>query len=517
MNIAFRVDASQTIGTGHVTRCLTLARVLRERGAKCLFVSREHPGHMLDRIRGSEFDLRVLPTESSQEPTNSQNHEDHPTHARWLGAHWAKDARDTLNAIGQVHLNWLIVDHYALDYRWESTIKSRCDQIMAIDDLADRDHDCDLLLDQNLVAGWPHRYEARIPERCACLLGPKYALLQPEYAELHPRTPPRSPPISRIMAYFGGADNQNLTGLAIDSFLALQRADITLDVIINSNSQHAETIKRQVQGHANIQLHENLSSLAWLMLKADIAIGASGATSWERCCLGLPTLVVTLAENQRPIATELESLKLARYIGNAEGISLTTIGDAISDILRNEDQLEPWSVRCKLVCDGEGASRVASLILLHALTPLKARVARLEDEPLLLSWANDRLVRNNAFNANPIDDHTHRMWFYNRLRRPETCRIYIIETSNGIPIGQVRFERSHEEWEIHYGLAAFARRRGLGAPLVEVAIKEFRKLNATAPIFGRVKSHNLPSQRVFEKIGFTCMPASNGELIFRNR
>jgi RimJ/RimL family protein N-acetyltransferase len=152
--------------------------------------------------------------------------------------------------------------------------------------------------------------------------------------------------------------------------------------------------------------------------------------------------------------------------------------------------------------------------LLNSTTALTARPACLADEILILQWANDPLVRQNAFNPDPIDGATHRAWFYQRLRHPETCQIYILETDTGTPIGQVRFERSDDAWEIHYGLAAVARGRGLGAPLLQTALQAWRQSQEGALVFGRVKSDNLPSQKVFERLGFTPA-AGGGEIVYR--
>ncbi len=194
-------------------------------------------------------------------------------------------------------------------------MRPHCRKIMVIDDLADRHHDCDLLLDQNLVANMVHRYDDKLPAHCGKMLGPKYALLQPLYSELYARTPPREGSVQRVLVYFGGADAGNLTGLAITAFLSLKRNDVALDVVLNTNGTHSETIRRQTHGQQNITLHSSLPTLAPLMVKADLSIGGGGATSWERCCLGLPTLVITLAENQKPIAAKLDQARTNSLAG----------------------------------------------------------------------------------------------------------------------------------------------------------------------------------------------------------
>jgi UDP-2,4-diacetamido-2,4,6-trideoxy-beta-L-altropyranose hydrolase len=496
-------------------RCLTLANSLREQGATCRFICREHPGNLFQRIRECRFELFALGNHKDVHTLPLQKDDLAVSHESWLGADWKTDAFETLAAIGDEHADWLIVDHYAIDYRWEAQLRSVCKRIMVIDDLADRNHDCDLLLDQNLVTNWQDRYAARVRENCCCLLGPDYALLQPQYSQLHPRIPPRIAPVQRIFVYFGGADHRNLTGLAIDAFISLGRPDIAFDVVINPDGEHAETTREKVRGHVNIVLHENLASLAHLMGQADLAIGAGGATSWERCCLGLPSIVVTLAENQRPIAFELDRLGFVRWIGDQENVTSPNIAASIQTILENTEQIQGWSERCRGLLNGHGATIVTQVLSLNSETHLAARVATPQDESLILRWANDPLVRKNAFNPERIDARNHKNWFYSRLRRPESCRIYILQTDDDLPIGQVRFERCKGDWEIHYGLAAYARGRRLGVRLLEVALQHFRQWQRTAHLFGRVQVSNLPSQRVFERMGFEKSLGAQGELVYR--
>ena len=502
MDIIFRTDASLQIGTGHVVRCLTLAHALREHGAVCRFVCREHPGHLLDEIREQGFEALALPRYSEDSQQVLQPDEPLLDHVAWLGTDWASDAEATESALGDTCVDWLIVDHYALDARWESALRTHCRKIMVIDDLADRDHDCDLLLDQNLVADMAHRYDDKLPANCGKMLGPGYALLQPQYSELHSRTPPREGPVQRVLVYFGGADTGNLTGLAIAAFLSLNRSDIGLDVVINPNGPHSDTIRRQVHGQQNITLHAGLPSLAPLMVKADLAIGGGGATSWERCCLGLPTLVITLAENQEPIAAELDRQGLVRWLGRQDKVSQKKLVQELTEIV--DAGLSPsWSRSCQQLVDGGGVGRVCSILLLNAKTPLRARLARLDDEAMFLEWANDPLVRENAFTTDTIDPNTHRTWFRKRLNDPEHCRLYVVETYNGLPIGQVRFEQSDDAWEVDYALGSHFRGRKLGKRLMQTAITRMREcVGKPTVLVGKVKFSNMASRRLFEALGF---------------
>lgn len=501
MKVLFRTDASLQIGTGHVMRCLTLAHALRDRGAECFFVCRSHPGNLLDRIRQHGFEAIPLPLYNYPIPKKTP---DFPAlaHTSWLGTDWQTDVAQTIAVIGNTRSDWLIVDHYALDRRWETALRSYCGRIMVIDDLADRDHDCDLLLDQNLVADMAHRYDNRVPSHCARLLGPEYALLQPQYAELHLHTPPRIGPIRRILVFFGGADRHNLTGRAIAAFLSLGHRNVMLDVVINPASPFAKLIRQQVANQPTVTLHGSLPSLAPLMAQADLALGAGGATTWERCCLGLPSLVITLAENQRPVADELDRRGLIQWLGHGDAVSEFEMVQKIKVLI--EGNLSPgWSEQCKAVVDGLGCDRVSNIVTINTQTSLRVRLATSDDEAQLLIWANDPLVRQNAFSTASIDPASHSLWFHQRLKDLDHCRLYIVETNEGFPLGQVRFQREATAWEVHYSLDARLRGRGLAKHMLKTAIEDFRGHVGRCLIFGQVKRSNTASSRVFHALGFT--------------
>jgi len=493
-----RVDASTTISTGHVMRCLTLADALAKKGAYVEFICREHEGHLCNLIEMHGFVVHRLPA-----PIEGFEAETIPFHAGWLGASWQEDAEQTSDVIKSLGIkpDWLIVDHYALDHRWEEKLRPLVGRIFVIDDLADRNHDCDLLLDQNLIVDMETRYTEMVPAECSMLLGPEYALLQPIYAELHDRIPPREGPVRRILISFGGADSENLTGRALAAFLSLNRPDIEVDVVLSEGSPYFSAVRERVAGHANIHLYNTLPTLAPLMAKADIAIGAAGTTSWERLCLGLPALVVTLAENQRPIADGLHRKGLVRWLGHKDEVTEQIIKEALTKLIGQAID-DRWSIHCHSTVDGRGLNRVCAIMTIHPETPLHVRHARLSDELLVLNWANDMETRQNSFSPDPISEETRHRWFYTRLRNPEECCFYIVETEEGIPIGQVRFDKNDQVWEIDYSLAPHYRGRGLGRALLKTALLKLRSEHSGALVIGRVKKGNLPSCKAFESLNF---------------
>jgi UDP-2,4-diacetamido-2,4,6-trideoxy-beta-L-altropyranose hydrolase len=497
MKIVFRVDASRDIGTGHVMRCITLASWLRDHGAQCHFICREHQGNLIELIRLQRFDFVALPVE-----TSAVWRLDGEEYESWLGGHWQEDASATIVALGGLQPDWLIVDHYAIDKRWERSLRPHCQRLMVVDDLANRRHDCDMLLDQNAIADAETRYADKVPKHCVQMLGPRYAMLQPLYQALHATAQVRSRDVHRVLIYFGGADFDNLTEQSATAIWGLGRQDIAVDVVVDPTHPHFASIEAVVRSYPNFKLHGRLPTLATLMQEADLAIGAGGTTSWERCCLGLPALVVTLAENQKPIAAELDKLGAIRWLGHTGEVDEPALLQALREVVTS-DSTSLWSQRALSIVDGLGVSRVGEMLLLCADTLLNARLAQPSDEELLLHWANDPLVRQNSFSQAAISALAHHSWFHQRLAS-NASRIYILETELKRPVGQVRFELDGNAWAINYTIDASCRNRGLGRKLLSTAITALARDVGPTPVTASVKVDNIASRRVFESLGFVC-------------
>src|SRR5207244_2861084 len=289
MTIAFRTDCGTRIGTGHVRRCLTLAEELRRRGARVVFISREQPGDLISLTARSGFETLRLPFIGGASERDEG-------HAAWLGVPQAVDAESTIAALNGLKPDWLVVDHYAINAEWEKALRPAVNRILVIDDLADRDHDCDALLDQNYFgADTASRYDHHLPETCIRLLGPVFALLQPHYAVIRSALPPRDGYIRRILIFFGGSDQTNETAKVLTALSHPSLMHLAVDVVLGSNHPNPEGVRTLVAARANTILHGELRSLAGLMARADLAVGAAGATTWERLSVGLPSIIVTIA------------------------------------------------------------------------------------------------------------------------------------------------------------------------------------------------------------------------------
>ena len=327
MRLCFRVDASLQIGTGHVMRCLTLAEAFQKAGAQCHFISRAHPGHLLDHIRQRGFSLTVLPMDPSEPVVRHESVEGSAVlaHADWLGCDWQTDAEQTRAVLTDYQAEWLVVDHYALDQRWEHVLLASCRKLMVIDDLADRPHQCDLLLDQNLGRQTAD-YENLVPADCKLLVGPHYALLRPEFATLREYSLQRrqQPVLKNILITMGGVDQPNATGRVLQALKHCQLPeDCRITVVMGAQAPWLIQVQALAQDMPwPTQVLVNIHDMAQCMADSDLAIGAAGGTSWERCCLGLPSLMIVLADNQKSGAQALQKIKAAQLFGSLSDIEM---------------------------------------------------------------------------------------------------------------------------------------------------------------------------------------------------
>lgn len=371
MDVAFRVDASLEIGSGHVMRCLTLANALKARGTRCRFISRAHPGHLIELIRERGYEVTSLPTpvQQAQAAVEMVAKSDYRTqgelaHATWLGSTWKTDAEETAAILIACQPDWLVVDHYALDHRWEAALAPHCRKLLAIDDLADRPHCCDMLLDQNL-GRQPQDYAALVDARCQLLVGPQYALLRPEFAALREYSLQRrnaQPAICRLLISMGGVDQYNATGQVLQALKTCALpVDCQITVVMGLTAPWLQNVlELAVQMPWTTEVLVNVNNMAQLMANSDLAIGAAGSTSWERCCLGLPTLMVVLAANQWTGARALHESRAVGLIG--EGCNIEMQLPLAVAALTQGNRLQFMSTAATAVTDGCGVSRVLRVL-----------------------------------------------------------------------------------------------------------------------------------------------------------
>jgi UDP-2,4-diacetamido-2,4,6-trideoxy-beta-L-altropyranose hydrolase len=352
MRVVFRADASFQIGTGHVMRCLTFAEELRKSGAECIFVCRAHAGNLNRTIADKGFAVRSLTS------LNTDGHRSADPHSSWLGVSWREDASDMLNILSETPVNWLIVDNYALDERWEEKISKPDQKIFVIDDLANRSHNCDVLLDQNL-GRHARDYDDLVPPHCQRLIGAHYALLRPEFAALRNYSLKRRvrPELKNILISLGGIDQSNATLEVLKSLKNYNlEPDVKIKIVLGENAPWIDEVKMFAATLLwQTTVLVEVSNMAQLMADCDLAIGAPGSTSWERCCLGVPTILVIIAKNQETNAMALARVRVARVIAGIEKISYCL--PELLDFFRNSIQLQNFSNNSAAITDGYGSLR----------------------------------------------------------------------------------------------------------------------------------------------------------------
>lgn len=340
-------------------RCLTLAEALQNRGRHIAFLTGTCTAALAEHIRKRGFDLIARPNF----PSDDRLSPDTPGYAHWLGSTWEDDADWTRGQLANTRADLLIVDHYAIDSRWETRTGIAANKIIVIDDLADRGHACGLLIDANLGRSGSE-YAELVPADALIATGPKYALLRPEFADWRQRSLERrqGSAIHSIMISMGGVDVVNATGHVLR---ALRNAplpdDCRIDIILGADAPWRSAVREDMstmRWATNVWI--DVDNISERMAGSDLAIGGAGITAWERCCLGLPSLIVILAENQRPGALALQQAGAGQLVG-----TLDDIAPRLCDTLQAMSapgKLASMSAYAANVTDGTGTKRIAELI-----------------------------------------------------------------------------------------------------------------------------------------------------------
>jgi UDP-2,4-diacetamido-2,4,6-trideoxy-beta-L-altropyranose hydrolase len=343
--VVFRVDASASIGTGHALRCETLAKALLLHGAECTFVSR----FWVDGIRLSP-EIKHLHLRSV--PASSKN---------WLGVSEETDAVEFREIAGS-HFDWIVTDHYFISEVWERHIRTASKNLLVIDDLANRRHDCDILLDQNLVEAYESRYETLINSDAQTLLGPKFALLREQFKPAHEMAVAKSGEISNLLVFYGGGDPTGETLKVAGILGELVESGLKVKFLVGSANQHREKLRRQISEFKNAAYFESVSDIVPLLNDSDLCLCAGGTFTWERFSLGVPAIVTAIAENQLGIAKFLGVAGLQVFLGSSKEVSAADILESVIRLRKEPNVVHDFSVRGLSIVDGRGAERVVALM-----------------------------------------------------------------------------------------------------------------------------------------------------------
>jgi UDP-2,4-diacetamido-2,4,6-trideoxy-beta-L-altropyranose hydrolase len=481
-------------------RCLALARELRERGGVVTFVSRAFAGTLRETLAAEGFETRWLATPTATHRPAA----DDPSHAAWLGVPWLVDAEDTLAALRAAEDGggwaWIVADHYGIDARWEAHVaKATKSRILVIDDLADRAHSCDVLLDQNVRADEGDRYAALVPEPCRRFLGPRFALLRPEFRS-YSRRKRTANGRYRINIFLGGADSEGLTLRALKAIRSIG-PELLVDVVVGRTNPHASWIAGVRDEPERVTLHAGADNMAELFASADLAIGAGGVASLERCCVGVPSVTLSIAENQRRGCIALARERAAVYLGDPSPSTESRLRSMVVRLLARPALLERMAGRARRLVDGRGAQRIA---LYMARDALDVRPAGLEDAEQAWRWRNHPATRRYIFDPAPIPWGTHEAWWKRSVASDQ--RSLLVIRSGRTDLGVMRFDYQGDQATVSIyldpdllglGLGTFALRAGRRWLLAQEGRSGIRTLLA------EILPPNTSSQRIFASAGYS--------------
>ncbi|MCX8003939.1 MAG: UDP-2,4-diacetamido-2,4,6-trideoxy-beta-L-altropyranose hydrolase [Burkholderiaceae bacterium] len=486
--VAFRVDASERIGLGHAMRCLALADALAKKGARTAFVVAALPEPVVAALRARGHDVLWL-----QGPMVAGRGDP--------GAEFDLDAqRNDALATQRVleplaPLDWLVVDHYRLGVAWERAAAGFARRVAAIDDHAQRRHDCDLLVDQNVAAAWA-QYDGLLPARALRLLGPRFALLRNEFARAE--APRLREEVRTVLIAFGGADPTCETEKALRAVAAAALSNLAVDVVVGAANPKLEAIRMLAGRIGSARVHVDTGRMHELIARADLAIGAAGVSALERCALGLPSLLIAVADNQRPVASALCDRGAAIFLGTPAEVDETRIAQALGGLASMPHLVRRLSACAAETCDGHGARRVASRML---ALDVRLRPAVAADRDRVLAWRNHETVRRFALDPAPIDPDRHAAWFAERLKDGAGA-LLIAEDGRGA-VGVLRYDVRGNVARVSIYLVPGRQGEGLGAVLLHAGNRWLAENRpAVRAVDADILVENAASRLAFAEAGY---------------
>ena len=475
--LILRADASIAMGTGHVMRCLALAQGWQDQAGQCTFVMAESTSGAEERIRKENLEV-VTVTES---PGSAQD-----------AARMDELARARQAA-------WVVLDGYQFDVEYQRRLKAAGVKLLVVDDTGHVGaYAADLVLDQNVHATkdfYVHR-----GSYTQLLLGPRYVLLRREFKPWRNWSREIAPVARKVLVTVGGSDPDNVTLRVIRALRIIVEHNLQTTVVIGGSNPHGQSLEKEAQGgHGAFRLMRGVADMPRLMADADVAISAAGITAWEMCFLGLPAILIDVADNQTPGARELHRQGVAIHAGSLQEVTPESIAALLEPLLISPAQRATMSERGRKLVDGLGAERVVSAMQGELLV-----LRRVEESDCLLlwEWANEPEVRSASFSSMPIAWDEHRDWFTKKLG-DERILMLIASDEQGVPLGQVRFEPTNDrEAEIDVSIAPEKRGAGWGARLIEKAVQVAFEQMDLVRVHGFVKVGNRASARAFERADF---------------
>ncbi|MGA9040143.1 MAG: UDP-2,4-diacetamido-2,4,6-trideoxy-beta-L-altropyranose hydrolase [Terriglobales bacterium] len=471
-----RADASVAMGTGHVMRCLALAQAWQDAGGDVLFAMAQSTRAMDARLRTEQIETISLEAAPGSGP----------------------DAIQVGKLAHSRNAEWVVVDGYQFDDRYQFSVKQAGQKLLFVDDIGHCAHYCaDLLLNQNGHA-CDEVYRHR-ENYTRVLLGTRYAMLRREFTPWRRWRREFDPMGRRVLVTMGGSDPRNVTEQVIQALRLSNIGGLEARVLVGSSNPHFASLERAAnQASGTVCLIKDARNIPELMAWADVAISAAGSTCWEMCLLGLPALLIDLAENQRPVAEELNRLGAAIHLGSTKDITSSKIAGKLQALIFSRELRTTMSERARELVDGEGAQRVVSAMRSESLG---LRRATEKDCQLLWEWANDPEVRIVSFSTDPISWDRHLQWFNAKLADPNAV-LYLAVDPEGTPIGHVRYQLEGLRAAVSISLAKPWRGKGLGRAILAKATQDLFQTTPATIIDAFVKPVNTISLQLFTRAGY---------------
>lgn len=476
--LLIRADASAAIGTGHVMRCLALAQAWQDAGGRAVFAIAE----------GTESIWARLTSELCEVVNLSGG---------------GNDLSHTVSLARERDCDWVVVDGYQFDADYQDGLKAADLKVLFLDDYGHAQHyAADLVLNQNISAT-PILYSDRQRDT-RLLLGPRYATLRREFSRWSSWERKPSVDCHHLLVIMGGSDQANVTVTVIEGLRQAAIDNLEVTVLVGGSNPHFAGLQALAANSGlKLKLRRDVSNIGEIMAAADIAISAAGSTCWELCLLGLPSLLIDVADNQSAVAKALHERGCAVHIGD-HSVSPETVSEKLRCLAMNHELRQSLARRARELVDGKGAARVVSIM--RGVSALWLRPAREGDRRLLWEWANDPEVRGASFSPDPIPWQTHVTWFDEKLKSRESgpsSAIFIAEDDAGNPLGQIRFDpRLDGDWEVAISLSRHARGKGVACELIRSGVLEILNNNPNVRIHAFVKPSNIASMKAFDRADF---------------
>ncbi|MRR13984.1 UDP-2,4-diacetamido-2,4,6-trideoxy-beta-L-altropyranose hydrolase, partial [archaeon] len=392
---------------------------------------------------------------------------------------------------------WVMVDGYHFQEVYQQSIKETGCRLLWMDDCEQSTHYCaDLVLNQNIAAD-PVCYASR-DQSTRLLLGPHYALLRREFQKWSNWLRKIPPVAQKILVTLGGGDLSNVTLKMIKALKMIKMPELYIKVIVGPANPHGEELGAAISDDPRFDLLAGSGDISELMSWADLGVSAGGSTSWELAFMGLPQVLVCLAENQRSNAEVLARESISVNLGWHANLKAEDISRTLEQVIRHEDQRSVMSQKGRDLVDGYGAWRVVGEMC--PVKPLRLRAVCTDDCEMVWKWANDPITRNVSYSPAEIPWDEHRSWFQKRSSQPF---YYIALNHEGIPVGQARFDEKGDEMVISVAVDAGYRNRGYGSSLIKAACREVFQKDVADVIHAYVKHQNPVSRKAFIRAGFS--------------